>query len=313
MPDNACNTYPIKYCTVGGSTSTGKFARRSDGGTFEAHLRASIFDDACNWVSAKTDCTSPPQGGLQACKYYDFNANGIEDPGELMLANWPMTITPLDGGQPPVGTQITDASGCVQWTQLDPSLSPYSITEGTPIQANWFQSNGVSQDATVVASQIVTVNFGNYCKVPSGGLTLGFWSNKNGQALINTADLTALSGLCLRNADGSNFDPTTAAQVKSFLLGANATNMANMLSAQLTAMTLNIRHGFVQPTSFDLCSGKTIGTLVNDANAALCADGSTPAGDPNRASQESMKSCIDQLNNGAPVVPATPCPYSFPQ
>jgi hypothetical protein len=201
----------------------------------------------------------------------------------------------------------------VTWKGLDPTLSPYSITEGTPIQANWFQSNGVSQDVNVVADTITTVTFGNYCKVPSGGLTLGFWSNKNGQALITAADLTALDGLCLRNADGSNFDPTTAAQVKSFLLGANATNMANMLSAQLTAMTLNIRHGFVQSSSFDLCSGKTIGQLVTDANAALCADGSTPAGDPNRASQESMKSCIDQLNNGAPVVPATPCTYSFPQ
>src|ERR1043165_3674072 len=291
MPDNACLTYPIKYCTVGGSPSS------------------------CNFLSPKTDCSTPtpPQGGLAACKYYDFNANGVDDPGELMLANWPMTITPLDGGIPAVGTQITTATGCVTWSGLDPSLSPYSITEGTPIQANWFQSNGVSQDVTVVADQIATVSFGNYCKVPSGGLTLGFWSNKNGQALINSADLTALTALCLRNADGSNFDPTTAADVKSFLLSATATNMANMLSAQLTAMTLNIRHGFVQSTSFDLCSGKTIGQLVTDANAALCADGSTPAGDPNRSSQESMKSCIDQLNNGAPVVPANPCTYSFPQ
>lgn len=313
MPDNACLTYPIKYCTVGGSPSTGKFARRSDGGNFEAHLRAAIFDGECNFVGAKEDCTNPPQGGLEACKYYDFNANGVEDLGEQKLPNWPMTITPLDGGIPAVGTQITDITGCVSWAHLDPSLSPYSITEGTPIQANWFQSNGVSQDVTVVANQIASVSFGNYCKVPSGGLTLGFWSNKNGQALINGSDLTALANLCLRNADGSDFNPTTAAQVKSFLLGANATNMANMLSAQLTAMTLNLRHGFVQGTSFDLCSGKTINQLVADANAALCADGSTPAGDPNRASQESMKSCIDQLNNGAPVVPATPCVYSFPQ
>jgi hypothetical protein len=315
MPDNACLTFPIKYCTVGGSTSTGKFARRSDGGNFEAHLRAANFDDQCNFVSAKTDCTTPPppQGSLQACKYYDFNANGVEDPGELMLANWPMTITPLDGGQPPVGTQITDASGCVQWTGLDPSLSPYSIAEGVPIQANWFQSNGVSQDATVASNQVTTVNFGNYCKVPSGGLTLGFWSNKNGQALITAADLTALDGLCLRNANGTNFDPTTAAQVKSFLLAANATNMANMLSAQLIAMTLNIRHGFVNGTSFDLCSGKTINQLVTDANGALCADGLTLAGNPDRPTQESAKSCIDQLNNGAPVIPATPCTYSFPQ
>jgi hypothetical protein len=316
MPDNACFTYPIKYCTTDGSPSTGKFARRSDGGNFEAHLRAANFDGVCNFVSAKEDCTSPPQGSLSACKYYDFNTNGVNDGianGEINLPNWPMTITPLDGGIPAVGTQITDSSGCVTWSHLDPSLSPYSITEGTPIQANWVASNGVSQDVTVVADQIASVSFGNYCKVPSGGLTLGFWSNKNGQALITSADLTALSALCLRNGTGADFDPSSNTALKNWLLSANATNMSYMLSAQLAAMTLNIRHGFVQASSFDLCSGKTIGQLVNDANAALCADGFTPAGDPNRAAQESMKSCIDQLNNGAPVVPATPCTYSFPQ
>jgi len=313
MPDNACFTYPIKYCTTGGSPSTGKFARRSDGGNFEAHLRAANFDGVCNFVSAKEDCTGPAQGSLSACKYYDFNTNGVQDGSEINLPNWPMTITPLDGGIPAVGTQITDVTGCVTWSHLDPSLSPYSITEGIPIQANWFQSNGTSQDVTVVPADIATVKFGNYCKVPSGGLTIGFWSNKNGQALITSDDLLALRNLCLKNGNGTDFDPTTKDQVKSFLLGANAINMANMLSAQLTAMTLNIRHGFVNPTSFDLCSGGTIGQLVTDAAAALCSDGSTPAGDPNRATQESLKSCIDQLNNGAPVVPATPCPYSFPQ
>jgi len=314
MADNACFTYPIKYCTTDGKPGTGKFARRSDGGNFEAHLRAAIFDGVCNFVAAKEDCAGPAQGGLSACKYYDFNTNGVQDgPVEINLPSWPMTITPLDGGLPAVGTQITDATGCVTWSHLDPSLSPYSITEGIPIQANWFQSNGTSQDVTVLPNQIASVSFGNYCKRPSGGLTIGFWSNKNGQALISAGDLTALQALCLRNADGSDFNPTTAAQVKSFLLSANAVNMANMLSAQLTAMTLNIRHGFVDSTSFDFCSGGTIGQLVTDAGAALCADGSTPAGDPNRATQESAKSCIDQLNNGAPVVPATPCTYSFPQ
>jgi hypothetical protein len=164
-----------------------------------------------------------------------------------------------------------------------------------------------------VANEIATVTFGNYCKRPSGGLTIGFWSNKNGQALITSDDLLALRNLCLKNGNGTDFDPTTKDQVKSFLLSANAVNMANMLSAQLIAMTLNIRHGNVDGTSFDLCSGGTINQLVSDAAAALCNDGSTPAGDPNRATQESLKSCIDQLNNGAPVVPATPCTYSFPQ
>ena len=54
-----------------------------------------------------------------------------------------------------------------------------------------------------------------------------------------------LRNLNLRNADGSNFDPTTPAQVKTWLSKATATNMAYMLSAQLAAMALNVNNGKV--------------------------------------------------------------------
>jgi hypothetical protein len=313
MPADACQTFPITYGSTGCDPSTALFARRNDGGNFESHLRAATFDGSCNVTGEDEDCGGqPPQTELTACKYYDFNANGILDPGEQGLDGWPMTLNPLDGATPNVATQLTSA-GCVTWSTLDPSFNPYTVTEGTPNEPNWFHSTDVSKSVNVAPGSPQHVDFGNYCKVPSGGLTLGFWSNKNGQALITSADLLALRNLCLRNADGSNFDPTTAAQVKSFLLGANATNMANMLSAQLTAMTLNIRHGFVDPNAFDLCSNKTVGDLTTSANSALCANGLTFSGSPDRASQESMKNCIDALNNGGPVVPTAPCPRTFPQ
>jgi hypothetical protein len=89
--------------------------------------------------------------------------------------------------------------------------------------------------------------------------------------------------------------------------------MANMLSAQLTAMTLNIRHGFVDANAFDLCSKQTVGDLTTAANNSLCANNLTFSGNPARAPQESMKKCIDALNNGGPVVPTTPCLRTFPQ
>lgn len=313
LPADSCNTFPITYGSTGCDESTALFARRNDGGNFQSHLRAATFDGSCNKLGNDTECaTENPKGTVDACKYYDFNANGTLDPGEQGLDGWPMTINPLDGATPNVATQLTSAGGCVTWSTLDPAFNPYTVTEGTPNEPNWFHSTSVSVPVTVVAGQEQTVNFGNYCKVPSGGLTLGFWSNKNGQALINAADLTALRNLCLRNADGSNFDPTTNAQVKSFLLGANATNMANMLSAQLAAMTLNIRHGFVDPNAFDLCSNQTVGALTTAANAALCANGLTFSGSADRAPQEAQKNCIDALNNGGPVVPTTPCSRTFP-
>jgi len=312
MPADSCQTYPITYGSCDPDSAI--FARRNDGGNFQSHLRAATFDGSCNVTGEDEVCDGgqPPQTELTACKYYDFNANGVLDPGEQGLDGWPMTINPLDGATPNVATQLTSA-GCVIWTTLDPSFNPFTVTEGTPNEPNWFHSNAVSQQVNVAPGSPQHIDFGNYCKVPSGGLTLGFWSNKNGQALITAADLLALRNLCLRNGDGSNFDPTTAAQVKTFLLGANATNMANMLSAQLTAMTLNIRHGFVDPNAFDLCSNKTVGDLTTAANTSLCANGLTFSGSPDRAPQESMKNCIDALNNGGPVVPATPCSRTFPQ
>ena len=39
MPQVACNTLPITYCTSNCGPDTGKLARRSDGGNFQAHLR----------------------------------------------------------------------------------------------------------------------------------------------------------------------------------------------------------------------------------------------------------------------------------
>ena len=68
-------------------------------------------------------------------------------------------------------------------------------------------------------------------------MTLGFWSNKNGQKLETADDFVALTALHLVNANGSPRDFTSSlsnnkSALNSFLLGANATNMANMLSAQ---------------------------------------------------------------------------------
>jgi len=312
MPADSCETYPITYGSTGCDPSTAIFARRNDGGNFQSHLRAANFDGSCVKTGNDVDCGGePPETVIEACKYYDFNANGVLDAGEQGLDGWPMTLNPLDGATPNVATQLTSA-GCVSWTTLDPAFNPFTVTEGTPTEPNWFHSTPVSQAVNVAPGDPQHVDFGNYCTVPSGGLTLGFWSNKNGQALINAGDLLALRNLCLRNADGSNFDPTTNAQVKSFLLGANATNMANMLSAQLAAMTLNVRHGFVDPNAFDLCSHQTVGQLTTAANTALCANGLTFSGSPDRATQESLKNCIDALNNGGAVVPTTPCSRTFP-
>ena len=36
------------------------------------------------------------------------------------------------------------------------------------------------------------------------------------------------------------------------------------------------------------------------------------AGNPSRPGQESLKNCIDAINNNGDVVPVIPCSFSFP-
>ncbi|HUS14868.1 MAG TPA: hypothetical protein VM536_07590 [Chloroflexia bacterium] len=114
-----------------------------------------------------------------------------------------------------------------------------------------------------------TVTFGNFCLVGSGGVTLDFWSNRNGQALFTSDDRTFLINQNLRNANGTNFDPASYAAFRTWILSTTATNMAYMLSAQYEAMQLNVRHGFVLANSYYIPAGMTVQQLLDAANTTL--------------------------------------------
>lgn len=137
------------------------------------------------------------------------------------------------------------------------------------------------------------------CTQLSGALTLGYYSNKNGQATITNSDLTALDGLNLRTAGGGNFDPTTKSQLKTWLLNATATNMSYMLSAQLATLELNILHGLVDPNDVlcDVPGTPTIGEVVNDANTFLGLYPTVYGGDPNRVDGDALQTLINEINN----------------
>ena len=98
--------------------------------------------------------------------------------------------------------------------------------------------------------------------------------------------------------------------------------MANMLSAQLAAMKLNVLHGKVSASAIVACPCGdmglnnqfiTIGHLMTAANNALCADGYTPAGDPNRATQECLKTALDNANNNQNFVQSSPATCGTPR
>jgi hypothetical protein len=287
--------------------------------------------------STKTDNFKVREGAppnpptLCVNKFYDANVNGVKDPTECYITGWPIQVFADDN------LYISRETGFC--SRVDEGS--YRVVEGDI--ANWIHTgvviNGVPFTGTGSPSAVypvtlppdATVEFGNVCLGAGGGLTLGFWSNKNGQNLETSSDFTFLTGLCLVKATGQAQDFTgTLAQNKtalnSWLLSATATNMAYMLSAQLTAMELNVRHSFVNGGAlvyggscianyFPGSNGFiTISALLTAAENALCADGYTPAGDPNRAYQECLKTTLDQANNNLNFVQSQPCsPFTCAQ
>jgi hypothetical protein len=174
---------------------------------------------------------------------------------------------------------------------------------------------------------------------PAGGLSQGFWGNKNGQAIETLSDFSVLTSLNLRTASGGNADFTSSlAQDRTafanWLAGAKVGNMAYMLSAQLAATELNVLHGFVNPNasvnvafvssafntfgsasalSAALNSGPNpilvdqygqirISALIDAANASLGANGNTTGPGAARAYQEALKDVLDAINNNQALI-----------
>lgn len=123
-----------------------------------------------------------------------------------------------------------------------------------------------------------------------------------------------------RNANGGSFDPTTYAQLKTWLSKATATNMAYMLSAQLAAMELNVANAKVAGSALVYAPGTqsantagfaTISDLMAEANTELSSNALTLAGSANRGYQETLKNALEHGNLNMSFVQATPCSFSF--
>lgn len=278
-------------------------------------------------------CNPPPQGLITGLKYYDLNVNGTLDPTEVGIGNWRIDYY-LNQSLTPSGSTFTDLTGT--WAIFLNSGTIFKACEVLPVTGAYIQTgplvganNGSTSTADVLrcwngTAGVATesnLNFGNVCiGGGGGGLTLGFWSNKNGQALFGSADLAAMVALHLRDSSGLDFDPASYSAFRSWLLNATATNMAYMLSAQLAAMKLNVLHGFVNGGAFIYAPGTSsanssgfasVSAIVAEADAELAAHGTAFAGDPHRSYQEALKNALDKANNNTNFVQPGPCAFSY--
>jgi hypothetical protein len=274
-------------------------------------------------------CAVPTEESISAGKYYDTNANGEYDPGDDPVADWP-----IDLGGTTAQTGLTGADGTVEF-DVDPGT--HTVAEqaaGTP----WMQTGNLSDQSTGTAGvtleddRTYTVEvdagesagalwFGNVCLGADSARSKGFWSNKNGAAAFaadTAGNLALLQGLNLVRESGSAFQPSSYTQYKSWSQAAQSVNASYMLSAQLAAMALSVDASWVDSSALIHAPGApsanaagfaSVGEVMADADAALGADGFTPAGDPNRALQLTLSDVLDAANNNLSFVQASEvCP-----
>jgi hypothetical protein len=307
--------WSILYSSSSGFTAIGYDDTTNPGGIYKVWVSQ---DPAFENSASKTDNFKVEGGGppptptwLHVIKFYDANANGINDDGQL-ITGWKINIS--------------DDATYDRFTPVDIQLAPdtYMVSEYLPVEPNWMATKPfplAPVEVVLAPGDDKTVEFGNLCLGPGGGLTKGFWGNKNGQALFGADDLAQMVALNLRNGNGTAFNPVSYAAFKSWLGSANAVNMAYMLSAQLAAMKLNVWNGFVNPNSLIYAPGAkganflgfiSAGALISEANAELGLHGNTPAGSPYRDYQEALKNALDNANNNVNFVQPTPCAFTFP-
>lgn len=269
---------------------------------------ASFTNNSTKTDNFKVKEEQPPQPArLDVIKFYDANANGVNDDGQL-ITGWKV--------------HIQDGIDYIRYTPVSMFVDPdlYTVTEFSPVETNWMSTTPNPVMVTLNPGDIATVEFGNLCLGAGGGKTLGFWSNKNGQALFGSDDLALMVSLNLRAANGSNFDPGSYSQFRTWLLNATAANMAYMLSAQLSAMELNVFNGNVNGNALIYAPGATganalgfatVNAVMAEANAELGLHGVALADSPYRAYQEALKNALDAANNNQNFVQPTACAFSF--
>src|SRR5215217_8161491 len=276
--------------------------------------------------------------GIVGNKFYDANANGAWDNDEPGIGGWRIYK------QPPEVPDETDTTSVGQIGQYSFLVAPksglYTITEGRPSagffpNSAWGPTTATSGSVDVQGSDVAGPDFGNVCLGAGGGLTLGFWSGPNGKKLYQNEDNALMVSLYLKQnsakkntgqLQGIDFNPSGFSSYSSWLLKAESTNMAYMLSAQLSAMELNVLNSKVNGNALIYAPGTisansagfaTVQAVMDEANADLLTHPTTVQAGADRTYQENLMKALDRANNNLnfvqPVLQGEQVPCAVPQ
>ena len=253
---------------------------------------------------------------ISGMKFCDDNANGVLDDGEEGLNGWRIRLL----GDTTAIT-VTTAGGQYSFANLGPGT--YTVSEA--LRRGWVQTAGSGGYTIVVGGpagqqsgqDVTDLDFGNVRLGRGGARPLEFWEHTHDPHVITADDLTALGALSLRNADGSDFDPATAAELQAWLDDADNVNMAYLLSAQVAVMELNVLDGFVDgdamiyapdAASANAAGFTTVDALLADADAELAAHPLTTSDGPDRDAQQALEEALHNANQNHTFV--RPCPQT---
>lgn len=270
---------------------------------------------------------------LSGTKWYDRDKDGVWDVDEPGLEDWKVSlfewavVDVVDDQEVYdwawVADDYTNADGGYTFADLEPGT--YKVVEGQDADVSgWVQTFPADPnyyEVTIADTDVADLDFGNVCETTStGGFTLGYWSNKNGAASLaayNAAEGSGawqsfLSEYDLVNKAGDDFDPTTHAAFKTWLLKADASNMSYMLSVQMAATLLNIEVKGAEYAGYGVIDMDgtwiSIADLIIKANDFLSANDVTVEAGAARDEAEFYKNIFDDLNNNKQtLIPYDPC------
>jgi hypothetical protein len=259
--------------------------------------------------------TPCPKGWACVTAFYDANVNGIEDNGEQAMSGWQFHVF----GHNNLQVQ-KETPKCIY-----ARVGLYRFVERRPNETNWITTTPYRVEEDVDTDYTENVTFGNVCVGEGGANDSAFWVGRDSWVVTTPADLTFLSSLSLRNANGTDFNPATTKALSNWLAKATATNMAYPLSAQLAAMELNARHTYVNGSAMVYAPGLlpystpglnsagfiSINDLMTAAAAEVLAHSLTTSGSPYRALQQALKDSLEDANNNKSFAQSSPCTFSY--